>query len=228
MTILARLVLNIVIVFIRAVCNTWEHSGCLYCLSGCQSEECFRTLRYIVPLFNLILGTNFLIWSGIMELRTSKFTLCWERNRGVLFSLSLGVMHQIKKLADPDVPLGMSPPKSSDSTVSVKQQELNCLQPQPGPSSSAFSLSVVSSGGLAPGSSSSVGSAGQVGVVSRNTSPNGSIMLGRCAACSFCHTYLASILFIDVLCLYHQFHLHGITCISNNWWNMIHVTSVLN
>ncbi|PNF34561.1 E3 ubiquitin-protein ligase TRIP12 [Cryptotermes secundus] len=87
-----------------------------------------------------------------------------------------GVMHQIKKLADPDVPLGISPPKSSDSSVSMKQQEVNCSQPQPGPSS-AFSLSVVNSGGVTAGSSSSVSSAGQVGVVSRNTSPNGSIML---------------------------------------------------
>jgi hypothetical protein len=137
-----------------------------------------------------------------------------EKQRNALsISLSLlGVMHQIKKLADPDVPLGMSPPKSSDSIVSVKQHELNCSQPQPGPSSSAFSLSVVNSVGVTPGSSSSVGSAGQVGVVSRNTSPNGSIMLGRCTVRSFCRTYLASVLFIDVL----RLHLHEITCISNN------------
>lgn len=132
-----------------------------------------------------------------MKLCTGKLALC-----GVL--VSIGVMHQIKKLADPDIPLGMSPPKSSDSTISTKQQELNCSQPQPGPSSSAFSLSVVSSGGVTAGQSSSVGSASQVGVVSRNTSPNGSIMLGRCTAHYFCCSYIASILFIDVLCSYHQ------------------------
>jgi hypothetical protein len=139
-----------------------------------------------------------------MKLCTSKFTLCGERNRGMLLSLSLGVMHQIKKLADPDVPLGMSPPKSSDSTISMKQQELNCSQPQPGPSSSAFSLSVVSSG-----SSSSVGGASQMGVVSRNVSPNGSIMLGRCTAHSFCHTSL-----MFSICITSG--IFEITCISNN------------
>ncbi|PSN54376.1 hypothetical protein C0J52_11316 [Blattella germanica] len=91
-----------------------------------------------------------------------------------------GVMHQIKKLADPDIPLGMSPPKSSDSSTSMKQQELNCSQPQPGPSSSACSLSVASSGGITSGSSTSVqgmGSASQIGAVSSNSSPNGSIVL---------------------------------------------------
>ncbi|XP_021937421.1 E3 ubiquitin-protein ligase TRIP12 isoform X3 [Zootermopsis nevadensis] len=89
-----------------------------------------------------------------------------------------GVMHQIKKLASPDIPLGMSPPKSSDSSTSVKQQELNCSQP--GPSSSACSISVASSGGITTGLSSSVqavGNVNQIGVVSRNSSPNGSIVL---------------------------------------------------
>lgn len=91
-----------------------------------------------------------------------------------------GVMHQIKKLADPDIPLGMSPPKSSDSSISMKQQELNCTQPQPGPSSSACSLSVASSGGITSASSTSVqmmGSASQIGAISSNSSPNGSIVL---------------------------------------------------
>ncbi|XP_069701943.1 E3 ubiquitin-protein ligase TRIP12 isoform X2 [Periplaneta americana] len=89
-----------------------------------------------------------------------------------------GVMHQIKKLADPDIPLGMSPPKSSDSSASVKQQELNCSQPQPGPSSSACSLSVASSASLSAGSSvQAVVSASQIGIVSNNSSPNGSIVL---------------------------------------------------
>ena len=91
-------------------------------------------------------------------------------------------MHQIKKLADPDIPLGMSPPKSSDSNTSMKQQDMNCSQPQPGPSSSACSLSVASSGGITSASSTSVqviGSASQIGAISSNSSPNGSIVLGK-------------------------------------------------
>nr|CAD7401909.1 unnamed protein product [Timema poppensis] len=65
-----------------------------------------------------------------------------------------GVMHQIKQLADPDVPLGVSPPKSvSVSTVTVKQE---CsVQPQPGPSSSS--------------------------VVNISTSLNGSVLIGATA-----------------------------------------------
>lgn len=108
--------------------------------------------------------------------------MIYERGKNKQFFAPLGVMHQIKKLADPEIPLGMSPPKSSDSTTSVKQQELNCAQPQPGPSSSACSLSVASSGGITGGSSSGMGSASQLGVVSRNSSPNGSIVLGRLLA----------------------------------------------
>ena len=104
--------------------------------------------------------------------------LVCERGETKQLFAPLGVMHQIKKLADPDIPLGVSPPKSSDSTTSVKQQELNCSHPQPGPSSSACSLSVASSGGITAGSSSSMGSTTQLGVVSCNSSPNGSIVLG--------------------------------------------------
>nr|CAD7195313.1 unnamed protein product [Timema douglasi] len=65
-----------------------------------------------------------------------------------------GVMHQIKQLADPDIPLGVSPPKSvSVSTVTVKQE---CsVQPQPGPSSSS--------------------------VVNISTSLNGSVLIGATA-----------------------------------------------
>ncbi|XP_067014060.2 E3 ubiquitin-protein ligase TRIP12 isoform X3 [Anabrus simplex] len=69
-----------------------------------------------------------------------------------------GVMHQIKQLADPSVPLGMSPPK-----VMVKQE--NC--PQPGPSSSACNVTMV----LAGSSSAQL-------LASGAGSPNGSIVLG--------------------------------------------------
>lgn len=62
-----------------------------------------------------------------------------------------GVMHQIKQLADPDIPLGVGAPKGQSTTglppVTIKQEPV--CSPQPGPSSlqSSSSQPVVSSSG---------------------------------------------------------------------------------
>ncbi|XP_063224587.1 E3 ubiquitin-protein ligase TRIP12 isoform X2 [Bacillus rossius redtenbacheri] len=51
-----------------------------------------------------------------------------------------GVMHQIKQLADPEVPLGASPPKSN-AVVKV-EPTVQAIQPQPGPSSACSLVSL--------------------------------------------------------------------------------------
>ncbi|KAK9879662.1 hypothetical protein WA026_006724 [Henosepilachna vigintioctopunctata] len=58
-----------------------------------------------------------------------------------------GVIHQINRLADPDVPLGVSPPKSSGSSSSFSPNVNDC---QPGPSQTPSSTSLNGSAPLTP------------------------------------------------------------------------------
>ncbi|KAK7869881.1 hypothetical protein R5R35_006684 [Gryllus longicercus] len=79
-----------------------------------------------------------------------------------------GVMHQIKQLADPNVPLGVSPPRSAAASSAVVKPEPSNIS-QPGPSS-ACGVTMVLAASSSSSSSQLLGSTA--------SSPNGSIVIG--------------------------------------------------
>lgn len=81
-----------------------------------------------------------------------------------------GVMHQIKQLADPNIPLGVSPPRSATVSNPIKAEPSSVAQPGPSSSSSSCGVTMVLAASSSSSSSQLLGSSA--------SSPNGSIVIG--------------------------------------------------